>query len=263
MKTQKNKIQHAFTLVELLVVISIIALLLSVLLPSLNQAREAARAVGCMSNLKQFGNSTQVYASANDDVLPLVLERWIQSPPIAEGVGRGRGWSWAGLLYSTDQFPLSTFRCPTDPRKTKMEESFLWVYANSTESGQMNAEDKVPSYAAIMMNYRENKIAWSLPEDPAFGQDIKKVKMSQVPNPSAKYTIWDAHFIVYSGASWTESYPGMAVYLKTNGRYRSHVYDHVFRHDLEHFRGPNALAVDGHVERYLDVTSLKEHNFWW
>jgi hypothetical protein len=144
-----------------------------------------------------------------------------------------------------------------------MEESFLWVYANSTESGQMNAEDKVPSYAAIMMNYRENKIAWSLPEDPAFGQDIKKVKMSQVPNPSAKYTIWDAHYIVYSGPKYSDSKVGFSLYIKTNRRWRPHVYDHVFRHDLERFRGPNALAADGHVERYLDLSSLKEHNFWW
>ena len=52
-----------FTLVELLVVITIIALLITILLPSLSSARESARGAKCLSNLKNFGSGFEVYAN--------------------------------------------------------------------------------------------------------------------------------------------------------------------------------------------------------
>src|SRR5688500_1672217 len=58
------------TLVELRVVIAIIALLISILLPSLNKAREAAKAVACASNLRQMGIGAASYAANNRGWLP-------------------------------------------------------------------------------------------------------------------------------------------------------------------------------------------------
>jgi len=57
--------RRAFTLVELLVVIGIIALLISILLPTLNRARESANAVKCGANLQQFGQAINIYAAEN------------------------------------------------------------------------------------------------------------------------------------------------------------------------------------------------------
>ena len=62
--------KKGFALIELLVVIAIIALLLAILLPSLNKAKETAREIVCRSNLKQWGLIWKIYASENDDKLP-------------------------------------------------------------------------------------------------------------------------------------------------------------------------------------------------
>ena len=62
--------QKAFTLIELLVVIAIIAILASLLLPTLAKAKDRAKQINCVSNLKQWSLALQIYALDNHDGIP-------------------------------------------------------------------------------------------------------------------------------------------------------------------------------------------------
>ena len=103
-----------FTLVELLVVIAIIAILAGILLPALNKARESARGISCINNLKQFGMAFNGYTSDNNNYYPNYT--WINGAvKYSDGEIR-KGWNDA--ILATKSISLKNFVCPTMPFNT-------------------------------------------------------------------------------------------------------------------------------------------------
>jgi prepilin-type N-terminal cleavage/methylation domain-containing protein/prepilin-type processing-associated H-X9-DG protein len=138
MRISSRSRAHArgFTLIELLVVIAIIAVLIALLLPAVQSAREAARRIQCVNNLKQVGLAVHNYV---DGSLAMPIGAFWMRPPVVGGGWRHAYSHYIGLLPFLEQAPafnafnmtmnifdganttictlaLSMLWCPSDPK---------------------------------------------------------------------------------------------------------------------------------------------------
>lgn len=132
-----------FTLIELLVVMAIIGVLLALLLPAVQQAREAARRSSCVNNLKQTGLALQNYHSSHSTFPPGYISTFDSS-----GADTGNGWGWgAMILPEMDQAPLRAaikFELPIeDPTNTTPRTTTLPAWLCPSDGAQ-------PTWTAMM-----------------------------------------------------------------------------------------------------------------
>jgi prepilin-type N-terminal cleavage/methylation domain-containing protein len=161
--------RHAFTLVEVLVVIAIIALLAALLLPALSRAKNQAGKATDLNNLKQVMLATHLYAEDTRDVLP--LPNWDNGGPLGDGHVHA-GWLYAadvsqsapqkfkaetGLLWNTLGQP-KTYLCPMDDPKLAR-----W---SQLRQQVMSRPQQLSSYA-LNGSLTGQMFGWNHPEVPA------------------------------------------------------------------------------------------------
>ncbi|KKS44678.1 MAG: hypothetical protein A2Y13_02300 [Planctomycetes bacterium GWC2_45_44] len=250
MKTKK-----AFTLVELLVVISIIALLLAVLMPALGKARESARSVVCKANLRAMGQLEVMYHESNNGVAAWT---YLETP----GKSNSSRF-WAISLWSMmGKVPVST---PADPLLRNVQPvKGAWLRCPTSISLKKTTWSDGPVVGGILtqrylseLSYTRNSfdplsVGWygesanNTPirvgrmRSPASIPDVAEGRHFHAPATTPIY--WDLKYAKTYPAFWIIDY-----YHNSN-------------------TGVNVLAWDGHVESnrnsFFDKYTMLPRSLW-
>jgi prepilin-type N-terminal cleavage/methylation domain-containing protein len=162
-----------FTLVELLVVIGIIAVLISILLPSLSKARAQAQVIQCLSNVRQLSLAVNVYATDNRGFLPRYSSSATPSTP-NDGAPQAWTYNWTGLIFKYLNNNPKVFQCPAR----------VWKNDSSQYGGTFIPDPTRPAlkYGPVKLAYQVNGAAGGGTNDslgnsidrpfgPCFGKD--------------------------------------------------------------------------------------------
>lgn len=157
--------RRAFTLVELLVVIGIVALLIALLFPVFSKAREQAYRTKCLANLRTIGQASFVYANNNRDRLPNGNDPYTWDDDAAA--------NWVMKNFADDVSDGRVFRCPSD-RNEDEPEVIETALQNEPRSARISYEFYslfwASSYGPKLAKLKgQAPIAWDLdggPRDP-------------------------------------------------------------------------------------------------
>ncbi|MHB1157438.1 MAG: DUF1559 family PulG-like putative transporter [Phycisphaerales bacterium] len=234
---------HGFTLVELLVVVAIIALLLAILLPGLNKAKEAARGVSCMSKQKQFGLAMNAYAVEYNGWLPQNPYGGNRSDYLCWDAQISNYLNYDKLRRATQQ---PVYHCPSGllltgnpPSASRgyyinahvAKSAFSLAYQNAAdESGTPRRGD---SNATNPYDGAQGRLA-SIPQSSQLGV-IFELWIS--PQWAAGYNYQEGYFgnRTYNGEEWTNDIPTSYPRVNNVTAYR-------------HAGTTNVLFADSHVE---------------
>lgn len=235
-KMDKHKYQHIatpigmwrFSLIELLVVISIIAILTSLLLPALNKARETSRSMVCLNNQKQIGISVFNYAGDNDGyIIPMV------GPDYPDEYGHNFGLSYycaTGYIERKPGDSSTIMVCPTNyviAERCGMKDS-------ATLRGTYGISQMLSYYYYPGTNYYSGITG------------LVAKKLARLESPSKHFYIGDKYYISHSSGSLMSIKTNMSEVLPPESPTGGPSYSHN--------NSANFLFYDGHTDSFHRAT---------
>ena len=223
MKKRNNRV---FTLIELLVVIAVIAILTGMLLPVISKAKEKARSIQCVVNLRQISSGVFMYVNDYDGWLPHAGNQETPCHPVK---------SWKALILTYFNKPLTTYNC---------EHGIFRCPSQTKTTCGLSINGNNGFYGGYAWNWMY--LGW---KDVLTDGCIPWIKLQNVRRPSLMIMTGDTNDTITLGA-WRP------FYLYWTGT--------IIETDIanRHRKGGNYLRADGHVAWSSAYETYNNKNDW-
>lgn len=233
-----RRARGGFTLIELLTVVAVVGLLVALLLPAVQGAREAGRRAHCANNLKQLALATQLHVNAKGHYPSGVDQSFFATAPVYRGTSvfvqilpfieqadLGKAWILSDPLVNTEggadsrtAVVLPWLLCPSDALPSPRTRERDWIYALTSYGGNGGSRSFYPETATADGMFHTTGPA----SEPRPNQ--RPVRPAEVRDGASQTLLFgershrDANFESFASAGWIESLNGWGWWAPSGGR---------------------------------------------